>query len=103
MGITSGDSPALDPANIWRCVCDEAQAADDPGDMHAAARLACTFLRPHFHPGASHCSRCLYWLPPMQVEGGHRGRGEALATFADVDKTGKVRNALKFKCPTKQV
>ena len=39
----------------------------------------------------------------MQVEGGHRGRGEALATFADVDKTGKVRNALKFKCPTKQV
>lgn len=26
-----------------------------------------------------------------------------MATFADVDRTGKIRNALKFKCPTKQV
>lgn len=32
-----------------------------------------------------------------------RPRGLAVASFADVDKTGKVRNALKFKCPTKQV
>lgn len=31
------------------------------------------------------------------------GGGQAQATFADVDKAGRVRNALKFKYPTKQV
>lgn len=38
-----------------------------------------------------------------QQDHGTSAQGVAQATFADVDRAGKVRNALKFKYPTKQV